>query len=81
MGVEGEVEIKTFGEILEEALSCETPEQADAWFGNEAGRLALVADKSLSASRDILRQNLIYMAGYCSDEAAAKLRRMFSARR
>ena len=70
---------KTYGEQFNEAMKCETVEQANAWVAKEVERYLREFGKSPEEAHQIILSNLGYMAGYYDHEVAQKVHHLFGA--
>lgn len=70
---------KTYRQQFDEALACETKEQAGKWFAEEVRRYETDFGKSAEEARSIIRANLGYMAGYYDHATAKKVDELFGA--
>lgn len=70
---------KTIRQVFDEALACETKEQADQWLGAEIERHRVEFNQTPSEARSVILKNLGYYAGYYDDATAQKIYRLYGA--
>ena len=70
---------KTYGEEFDEAMRCNTKEEADAWLAQEIARRKLEFGQSPEKAEHIIKVNLGYMAGYRNHATAQKILNLFGA--
>lgn len=70
---------KTYGEQFEEALSCNTKEEAEAWMASEIKRHVDEFGQSAEKARSVIMTNIGYMAGYYDQKTSEKIYRLFGA--
>jgi predicted NAD/FAD-dependent oxidoreductase len=70
---------KTYREQFDEAMRCQTKEEANAWMAREIEEYKTQHGKDAAEAEYIIKSNLGYMAGYCDHKAAQKVQRLFGA--
>ena len=71
---------RTYGQMMEEALSIKTQEEADKWFIKEVKHMKKHQPEwTLAKCADTVRSNLGYMAGYYDKEVSEHVHKFWSA--
>ena len=69
----------TYGQQFDEALSCTTREEAEAWIQSEIVRYETEFHVPAEEARKTILTNIGYMAGYYSADTAKKIHSLFDA--
>ena len=70
---------KSYGQQFDEALACETKEEAEVWLQGEIERYEEEFGISPEEAKSTILANLGYMAGYYDAATAVKIRDLFGA--
>lgn len=73
--------MKTYGQMMDEALHCDTREQADAWLEREADDMMREYPQqfTLDDAKKLIRINLGYMSGYYDMDVAQRVYELYDA--
>lgn len=69
----------TYREQFDSAMKCETPEETSFWMDKEVHRYVREYGKTPEESRQIIKANLGYMAGYFDESYSQKVLQLFGA--
>lgn len=71
--------MSTYREQFDSAMACNTREMADLWLAAEIERYVNEFGQAEAQARNVILQNLGYMAGYGDDSTAQKVQALFGA--
>ena len=70
---------KTYGEQFYSALKCQTVKDAKVWLDSEIMDVMDAQNLAHEQAKNLILNNIGYMAGYCDHEAAQKVMSLFGA--